>query len=244
MTAQKLFILVLAICLLSTAAYSQGRDVTKYPGSDIGQQINNAYTSLPPTGGKLHVPAKHDGSCYQYSTPILINIPDKSVVIEGDSLQSTCLQYLGAGIAIRLDFGFSPAIFGAALRDLSLQGTAQQGTGMVLGGSNGAEGALVENVRITGFGLGVTYSQRAWASRFVHAIIDDNVQNLYYPPGLAPSGENIEFDHTVFLNTNTASVNTDANVANSIVIDAGGPNAGSPRISISWIAALTASSWS
>jgi hypothetical protein len=227
-TAQKSFILVLALCLLSMAAYAQGRDVTKYPGSDIGQQINNAYTSLPPTGGKLHVPAKHDGSCYQYSTPILINIPDKSVVIEGDSLQSTCLQYLGTGIAIRLDFGFSPAIFGTALRDLSLQGTAQQGTGMVLGGSNGAEGALVENVRITGFALGVTYSQRAWASRFVHAMIDDNVQNLYYPPGLAPSGENIEFDHTVFLNTNTVSLNTDANVANSIVIDAGGPNAGSP----------------
>ena len=229
MILQRSSIVVLAMCLLSTAAYSQGRDVTKYPGSDIGQQVNAAYAALPPTGGHLHIPAKQDGSCFQYVTPIVFNIPEKSVVIEGDSLQSTCLQFQGSGIAVQFDFGFSPFIFGAALKNLSLQGTAQQGTGLVLGGTNGAEGVLVENVRITGFGLGVTYSQKAWASRFEHSIIDDNVQNLYYPPGLAPSGENLEFIHVIFLNTNTKALNTDAYVANSIVISAAdGTSAGSP----------------
>src|SRR5262245_22925942 len=113
-------IIVLALFLLSPAGYSQARDVTRYPGTDIGQQVNAAYAALPPTGGLLHIPAKHDGSCYQYGTPILVNIPDKSVVIEGDSLQSTCLQFQGRGVAIGFDFGFSPAIFGAALKNLTL----------------------------------------------------------------------------------------------------------------------------
>lgn len=229
MILQRFSIVVLVVCLLPTAAYSQGRDVTKYPGSDIGQQVNAAYAALPATGGHLHIPAKQDGSCYQYATPIVLNIPDKSVVIEGDSLQSTCLQFQSSGTAVQFDFGFSPAIFGAALKNLTLQGTAQKGTGLVLGGTNGAEGVVVENVRITGFGLGVTYSQKAWASRFEHSVIDDNVQNLYYPPGLAPSGENLEFSHVIFLNTNTTALNTDAYVANSIVISAAdGTSAGSP----------------
>jgi hypothetical protein len=222
---RRLFILACIVSVFSAPGYSQGLDVTKFPGTDIGQQVNAAYAALPPTGGKLHVPSKPDGSCYQYATPIVINIPNKSVVIEGDSLQSTCLQFLGTGVAAQFDYGFNHVVFGAALRDLSLQGTAQQGTGLVLGGSNGAEGLLVENVRITGFGLGVTYSQHAWASRFAHAIIDDNVQNLYYPPGLIASGENTEFNHVLFLNSNSPVLNTDANVANSIVINAG---AGSP----------------
>lgn len=230
MIARRVFLLVLMGCLLSAIAQGEGRDVTRYAGSDIGQQINAAYASLPSTGGRLYVPAKHDGSCYKYATPILINIPDKSVVIEGDSLQSTCLQFLGTGVAIFFDYGFSPAIFGAALKDLTLQGTSQQGTGLLLGGTNGVEGLLVENVRITGFALGVTFGQRAWISKFVHSIIDDNVQNLYYPPGLSPAGENIEFSHVLFLNTDFPFLNTDANVANSIVIDGSG---GSPQISTS-----------
>src|SRR5579864_4521100 len=130
MMLQRSSILVLALCLQCGAAYSQGRDVTKYPGSDIGQQVNAAYAALPQTGGLLHIPSKQDGSCYHYATPILVNIPDKSVVIEGDSLQSTCLQFQGSGIAVQFDFGFSPAIFGAALKNLSLHGSAQQGTGL------------------------------------------------------------------------------------------------------------------
>ena len=226
---RSLFILACTVSLFSTPGYSQGRDVTRFPGSDIGQQINAAYAALPPTGGRLHVPTKHDGSCYQYATPIVINIPNKSVVLEGDSLQSTCLQFLGRGVAMQFDYGFDHTVFGAALKDLCLQGTAQQGTGLLLGGSNGAEGLLVENVRITGFGLGVTYSHHAWASRFAHAMIDDNVQNLYYPPGLIATGENVEFNHVLFLNSNSQFLNTDANVANSIVIDTGsGSSAGSP----------------
>jgi hypothetical protein len=225
-TLRNQLIFAFALLLCSTSTYSQSRDVTAFRGSDIGQQINAAYAALAPTGGRLHVPAKSDGGCYQYTSSILFNIPNKSVVVEGDSLQSTCLQYTGSGVAVQFDYGFNPAVFGAALKDLCLQGTAHQGTGLLIGGSTGAEGLLVENVRITGFGLGVTYDQKGWASRFDHTVIDDNVQNLYYPPNLIASGENVEFSHVVFLNTDTEFSNTDAYVANSIVIDAAG--GGSP----------------
>lgn len=215
------FILAFVSLLFAATGYGQLQDVTRFPGTDIGQQINAAYAALPPSGGRLHIPAKHDGTCYSFSTSIRINLPNKSVVIQGDSLQSTCLLFRGTGIAIQFDYGFNPIVFGAALKDLTLSGTALQGTGLVIGGPNGSQGLRVENVRITGFRRGVTYRQRGWASSFVHSIIDDNVQNLYYPPGLIASGENLEFDHVLFLNTNSKTLNTDAFVQNSIVIDAG-----------------------
>src|SRR5579859_7986309 len=113
-----LFILMCIVSVFSTPGYSQGRDVTRFPGSDIGQQINAAYAALPPTGGKLHVPSRPDGNCYLFSTPIRFNISSKSVVVEGDSLQSTCLQFLGTGVAMQFDYGFDHTVFGAALRDL------------------------------------------------------------------------------------------------------------------------------
>jgi hypothetical protein len=207
-------VLVLIVCGLCAAAYGDARNVTKYPGSDIGQQINAAYADLPPTGGALYVPAKSDGNCYQFATPIQFATLDKSVVVSGDSLQSTCLQYTGSGTAVWFDYGFEHYLVGATLKDLTLQGTGSQGTGLLLGGTNGAEGTRIDNVRIAGFALGVTFGYRAFLQRFDHVVIDDNVQNLYYPPALADTGENVEFDHVLFGN------NTGTNFANSVVINA------------------------
>lgn len=214
MIADRLSILVLATCLLCAGAYGERLNVTHYPGSDIGQQINAAYAALPPTGGALYVPAKKDGTCYQFSAPIQFSTLHKTVVVEGDSLQSTCLQYLGSGTAVWFDYGFEHYLVGATLKNLSLQGTDNQGTGLLLGGSNGAEGTRIENVRIAGFALGVTFGFRAFMQRFDHVVIDDNVQNLYYPPLLQDTGENIEFDHVLFGN------NTGTNFADSVVISA------------------------
>jgi hypothetical protein len=213
MIAERLSILVLATCLLCAGAYGERLNVTHYPGSDIGQQINAAYAALPPTGGALYVPAKKDGTCYQFSTPIQFNTLHKTVVVEGDSLQSTCLQYLGSGTAVSFDYGFEHYLVGATLKNLTLQGTGNQGTGLILGGSNGAEGTRIENVRIAGFGLGVIFGYRSWGSKFDHVVIDDNEQNLYYPPSLQDTGENLEFIHVIFGN------NTNVNIANSIVIN-------------------------
>ncbi len=54
----------------------------QFPGVDIGDQINHAYAASPPNGGHIIISAKPDGSCYNFTTPIVLNTAGKYVLLE------------------------------------------------------------------------------------------------------------------------------------------------------------------
>jgi hypothetical protein len=62
--------------------FAQILDATQFPGVDIGDQVNHAYAALPATGGHIIIPAKADGSCYNFITPIVLSTPGKYVLLE------------------------------------------------------------------------------------------------------------------------------------------------------------------
>lgn len=88
-----------------------GGSVTAYAGADIGGQINAAYAALPAPGGEIDVDAKADGSCYNYSTPIVFATINKLVNVRSNG--GACLNFTPtSGAAITVDYvgiGFLPA---------------------------------------------------------------------------------------------------------------------------------------
>ncbi len=62
--------------------FAQILDASQFPGVDIGDQVNHAYAALPATGGHIIIPAKADGSCYNFTTPIVFATAGKYVLLE------------------------------------------------------------------------------------------------------------------------------------------------------------------
>jgi hypothetical protein len=62
--------------------FAQILDASQFPGVDIGDQVNHAYAALPLTGGHIVIPAKADGSCYNFTTPIVFATVGKYVLLE------------------------------------------------------------------------------------------------------------------------------------------------------------------
>ncbi len=163
----------------SPPRFAQILDASQFPGSDIGAQINNAYAALPATGGHIIIPAKADGSCYNFSTPIVFATAGKYVLLEFAGAAGTtsaaapvmqgCLNFIPTtGTAITLNYvAPNPTPTSAhGLRNISLvdnqclSTTCVGGTAYgidfgntTLGGSGnyGALGATMENVSIAGF---------------------------------------------------------------------------------------------
>ncbi len=57
-------------------------------GEDIGAQINQAYASLPPSGGTIVVIADSSRRCYDFKVPIVAAVPAKYLLLESGSLPS------------------------------------------------------------------------------------------------------------------------------------------------------------
>lgn len=80
-----------------------GGSITSWTGSDIGAQTNAAYAALPASGGEIDLDPKADGSCYDYSTPIVFATVNKLVYHR--STGGACLNYTPtSGSAITVDY--------------------------------------------------------------------------------------------------------------------------------------------
>ena len=182
-------------------------------GSDIGQQINAAAAQLP-LGGEVYVPAA--ASCYQFSTPIVINSP---IILRGDG-PGTCLEYTGSsGTALTWTGAPGPSFiaagWGAELRDISLQtpaavnGSVDGTTAIFL---NQLAGFQAYNVNVSGFGTGILFSSNTFLLGWHGGIFRHNRVALNYPYGITNAGENMTFSHTTFANgTQTDGVSSGQN---------------------------------
>lgn len=156
----------------------------QFAGADMGAKINAAYAAAPsaPSCTMIMVPS----GVFSIS-PILFNTIGKYVILQGmgcsntgatGGVGGTVLNYTltTATSAITIDWtaitggGFAP---GAGIRDITIcngttftnGGSGSSATGLSIGPSNGgAHKALFSNVRIMGFGTGLSIVDSAHAS--------------------------------------------------------------------------------
>ena len=130
---------------------------------DIGDRVMQAYNQYcPATGCRIRIAPISGGGCWQFTTPITFSVRAKPVTLEGDPGGATCIRYTAStGTAVTLDWGDGPSsqIFGAGVRDITIEGpcgnnkgvpncsgiTAQ---GLVLGVNHANLGAFISNVNV------------------------------------------------------------------------------------------------
>jgi hypothetical protein len=136
-------------------------------GRDIGAEINLAYAALPAAGGTIWIAPKSGGSCYTYTTPILLNVLSKYPLISSMSVsEAACLNYTPttATSALTMDYSTVASIKGAAhgLSNIMLinngcrttAGCGSSAIGLNSGSVNsGTYQATFANVTIYGFNI-------------------------------------------------------------------------------------------
>ena len=142
-----------------------------WAGSDVGAWINAAYADLPsapsPTWGQIMVAPKTDGTCYAVNTPISFSAVGKGVLLEllagtcftQASATNTFVTFNNCGVGNCGGGGGSPSqrsyrtgIIGQGAT-ISGPGGANSAIGILIGGSNGAEGLRLEGFEIDGFNI-------------------------------------------------------------------------------------------
>jgi hypothetical protein len=189
------------------AANSQG-----WSGSDAGAWINAAYANLASTGGIIMVAA----GTYTITTPIVFGTNNKPALLQCAPSGATTLNYTPTtGTAFLYNAGQAHKWSGG-LQGCTLNGPSSSGstTGIMLGGTNGAEGVIRRDVKVTNFGLGETYGNNAFLAKCDHCVFINNGQNLEIPSGLTNSGESINYEHTAFANDSGGASN-----ANCVKVD-------------------------
>jgi len=255
---KKDLLLVLAFTLFSTLTKSQtmpvvspmrgdgeGTNAVRYVGGisahggeDIGEEINEAYASLPPTGGTIVVVADRNDGCYRLVTPIVAAIPGKYLLLEGGSLASriatsprpVCLNYgpTTASSAITLDYGVrgEGGFHIHGIRNLTLinshcesRGSCQSvATGITIGGgaNAGAEGATFQGLRVVGFGTALSVlsvSSSGGNISFRDCTLSQNTTGF---ADLQGDSEHISFDTCLFQGNGTGvSSSASVTISNS-----------------------------
>lgn len=168
---------------------------SQFTGADCGAQINAAYLDLPSAGGKIIV----DTTC-SFSTPVVFGTNGKPVFLEGYPGGAVTMTYTGvSGTAITLNYG-SQLQMGKGIRDLTLTGPGLLTStfGVVMGGTNGATGTLIENTTIQSFGRDFHLGDHTWIAEIRHSMIRDSGSLVLFPSGGTEAGENILFSHVTF----------------------------------------------
>ena len=135
-------------------------------GSDIGDEINKAYTALPATGGTIVIAPQATGAPYSFSTPITFTASGKYVLLMGwaapgnqsagigipGSMGGVTLNYVPVTATSAITMDYVPSIGGGiasthGLRDLTLvNGTITNNPFLSIGGT----GSSATGVQIGG----------------------------------------------------------------------------------------------
>lgn len=179
-------------------------DASTFTGSDIGAKVNAAYayavSTLAINGVIITIPA----GAFSFSTPIVIGSDGFRVSIRGVPGDGTVLTYTGAisTKAITINCGYQGDSFGSehityeAIRDLTLKGndgtSASAKIGVYLGGTNGAAGAVLRNVKIETFGQCLVFAANTYHTLCDSVVLRNGAQLLYFTAA-SNSGESLRF---------------------------------------------------
>jgi hypothetical protein len=133
---------------------------------DIGDRVMQAYHEYCLAGGcRIRIAPNSTGGCWSYTTQINFNSVGKPATLEGDPGGASCILFTpNTGNAVSLDWGTGHS-FGAGVRDLTILGRCKSSggvpncngvtsQGLVLGLTNGLDGAFVSNVNVGQSGAG------------------------------------------------------------------------------------------
>ncbi len=172
-------------------------DATTFAGADIGAKVNAAYASA---AGKKGISIFIPNGVYSFSTPIVFGVDGRRGLLWGSPAEGVELDYTGTGCAITLNDGDQGVgidhTSGNGLRDLYLRGSSYSTTspqiGVCMGGSQGIDGGVLQNVNIFHFGYGIESRANTYHSMFQNGTIRDNGQNVHIDAA-SNSGESIAF---------------------------------------------------
>jgi hypothetical protein len=178
-------------------------------GSEMGAWVNAAIAASP-SGTRIHITAS--STCYSFTTPIVFG-SGKYDTLEGDPGGGSCIKYTPtAGVAITFDPGVTEhQAYG--IRDLQLigPGNTTSTTGLLLGLTNGAEGAVVSGFKTAtnccthdGFGTGIAQGS---GSTFVFTIENSFIMSNGWGLTLV-GGENVRLLNNVFSQNTTGPIKT------------------------------------
>jgi hypothetical protein len=182
-----------------------------WAGTDVGGWINSAYADLVNSSNgsvvRIKVAPKSDGSCYQFSTSISFSTQAKFVLLEGDG---TCLQWTSnTGTAMTFNAGNASNAHNRSwgMRGIVLLGPngsmansctsvfSVTATGVFFGGTNGAEGVMLEDGAVRCFGTAIQYGNNTWATHLKNMQVGDSNTLLAITGVLSNTGEQLKFDH-------------------------------------------------
>jgi hypothetical protein len=177
--------------------------VTYKQSPDIGIGINAAYAALPANGGTIVVPA---GS-FNFATPIVFGTANKPAILQCAGSWATQLTYTGTLSATAITENYGPGAVtnhprGNGIRDCTIvgPGASSTGIGLLLGGTNGAEGFRADGINIGGFNQVLVCANNFWGSEVHNSIIRNGVTNLFSCPASATNtGESLSFTATTFI---------------------------------------------
>jgi hypothetical protein len=178
-------------------------DASQFAGSDIGAKINAAYAQAVANslnGVIITVPA----GTFSFSTPIAISTDGFRATIKGTGGDGTVLTYTGSSStkAITFNCGYqgdgagSEHITYVGLQDITIKGndstSASAKIGVYLGGTNGAAGIVLRNVKIETFGQGLYFGANTYHT-LMDSVVIRNCAQLMYIAAASNSGEGLTF---------------------------------------------------
>lgn len=176
-------------------------NAASWPGSDMGAKINNAYASS--TNGDVIWVAT---GTWNFSTNIVMGTADKNVLLQCSP--GAVLNFTGTGNIITVN-SLNVHFFDYGVTGCKITGPSRAGSvvAIFLGGSNGAEGAVVSYNTISGVGTAVKFGDNAWNISLSHNTFNNNGKNIFFPDGTTNSGENIRIDGGSMSNDYSPAVN-------------------------------------
>lgn len=170
--------------------------------TDVGTQLNNAYTALPSTGGKIVLLPKNGGGCYSFSTPVHFDTQGKYVILEGASGTSnavgdvdggSCLNYTPNTNTAAFTLGWGPTggggySPGGGFRNITLKanggcfapgGCGNLATGIITSNGGVPQGNF-QNVKIEGFATGWNYNDNSdgWGVQWIQFSLVNNTTGM------------------------------------------------------------------
>ena len=189
-------------------------------GSDIGAEINLAYAALPANGGDIWIFPNGTNSAYSFSTPIVLATANKIARLRGHApstptpTQGLTLNYTPttATTAITLDYDNGASGGGQnshiAIESITLMnnncvtlgGCGSSATGIAIGNTNGAQSAVFKDMRVSGFGTGISNpNNNSWGQTLENVGFTYNTTGLNYV-----SAENTTLTGAKFVANGTA----------------------------------------
>lgn len=152
-------------------------------GEDVCKGINDAYASLPTKGGIIDVPRGY----FECATMISMSTNGKRALLQGAPGGGTEIRWNGTATSTRINWGIQASgidhTSGCGIKNITFKGSSYATssnvqTGIDIGGSNGSDCTVFENVNIQEFGRGLYGGANVYHFAWYNGIIRANGMNI------------------------------------------------------------------